>query len=122
MIRSVVLALILITGASVCPTGAPDPQKWRIVYGDEAWYRERTEAEREWRGILRPRAVVEGPNARTAVRFDFVTDHGAFGVYAPTNALDELVNESIVIRGKLVDLREADRRVEIWPGAIVRIP
>ena len=85
-------------------------------------YRERNEAEREWRGTLHPRALVEGPNARTAVRFDFVMQDGAFSVYAPTNALDDLANESVVIRGKLVDLGEADRRVEIWPGAIARIP
>ena len=120
MIRSVVFALILITGASVCSTGAPESPEWRIIYGDEAWYRERSEAEREWRGTLRPRAVIEGPNARTAVRFDLVTDEGALAVYAPTNALDDLVNESVVIRGKLVDLGEADRRVEIWPGAIAQ--
>jgi hypothetical protein len=120
MIR-LAFALILITGASVCPTGAPDPREWRIVYGDEAWYRERNEAEHEWRGTLRPRAVIEGPNARTAVRFDLMTDDGAFAVYAPTNALDDLANESVIIRGKLVDLGEADRGVEIWSGAIARV-
>ena len=59
-------------------------------------------------------------DARTAVRFDLVTDDGTVAVYAPTNALDDLANESVVVRGKLVEPGESDRPVEIWPGAVAR--
>ena len=122
MTHPIVFALVLILGASVCSTGAPDSEQWQIVYGGEAWYRERNEPEREWRGTLRHRAVIEGPNARTALRFDLVTDDGALAVYAPTNALDDLIEKPVVIRGKLVDPGETERRVELWPGAMRAAP
>jgi hypothetical protein len=88
------------------------------VYGGEAWYRERHEIEHEFRGTLRPRATIESPDARTAVRFDLVTGDDSIPVYAPTNALDDLANHEVVIRGKEVDLREEGRSVELWPGAV----
>ena len=112
--RLLALAMMIAIGASVCSTGAPE-NGWRIVYANEAWYRERPEAEREWLGTLRPRTVIEGPNARTALRYDLVTADGAIPVYAPTDALEPFRNGRVVIRGKQIRL---DEGVELWPGAI----
>ena len=114
--RFLALAMIIAIGASVCSTGAPEPEDgWRIVYGNEAWYRERAEAEREWRGTLRPRKVIEGPNARTALRYELAMSDGSIPVYAPTDALDAFSNRRVIIRGKQV---RVDEGMELWPGAI----
>jgi hypothetical protein len=115
MTRALALALFVITGASVCSTGAPEPNPaWQTVYADEDWYRERAEPERKLVGTLRPREVVYGPNARTALRYTLVMSDGALAVYAPTDALDRHVNKLVAIRGKEVRLDET----ELWPGAI----
>ena len=121
MSRLFTFAVVLGLGASVCSTGAPEANAWRIVSADQAWYRERPEAEREWRGVLRPRKLLEGPNARSALRYDLVMNDGAIPVYAPTDALDAFVNDPVVIRGKQIDLRDADGGLELWPGAIARV-
>jgi hypothetical protein len=110
MTRLLVLALLAITGASVCSTGAPE-NGWRTVYANEEWYRERPEPEREWRGTLRPREVINGPMARTALRYTLETPGAALPVYAPTDALDPYANRPVAIRGKQVD-------GELWPGAV----
>ena len=106
-------ALVLLLGASACPAGAPE---WRSVYVSEAWYRERSEPEREWRGTLRPRQVIEGPNARTALRYELATDKENLAVYAPTDALDRFAGQAVAIRGKLVAMDVP----ELWPGWISR--
>ena len=85
---------------------------------DEAWYRERPGAERERHGVLRLRKVTEGPNTRTALRYELVMNGAAIAVYAPTDAVDAFANKAVTIRGKQVDLRNSDGGMELWPGAI----
>jgi hypothetical protein len=111
MIRFAVFALLFL-GASVCSTGAPE--EWHSVYASEAWYQERPEPEREWHGTLRLRTVVEGPNARTALRYELATSDGATAVYAPTAALDRFANAEVTLRGKLVQVDDA---AELWVAA-----
>lgn len=120
MNRFLGFAIMMVIGASVCSTGAPESKEWRVVYADQAWYRERPEAEREWRGVLRPRKVIEGPMARSALRYDLVTNDDAIPVYAPTDAVDAFANEPVAIRGKQIDLSNADGELELWPGTITR--
>lgn len=109
MIRSATLALLLL-GASVCTTGAPVP-----IYENEPWYRQSPEPEREWRGTLERRTVVEGPMARTALRYELATVEARIPVYAPTDALDRYAGKSITVRGKLV---EVEGTKELWVGAV----
>jgi hypothetical protein len=111
MIRFVASALVLILGASVCTTGAPE---WRTVYGNQAWYRERAEPEREWRGTLRPLRVIEGPNSRTALRYELATADQSIAVYAPNDALDRFANQKVEVRGKVVAMDIP----ELWIGSI----
>jgi len=107
----IALIALLILGASVCTTGAPEA----IIYANETWYRESAEPEREWRGTLRPRAGGESPHGRTSLRYELATSDGTFPVYAPTSALDRYANAEVEVRAKLVEMEGAR---ELWIGVI----
>jgi hypothetical protein len=93
-----------------------------VVFAQEPWYRERTEAERDWDGTLRRRTVIAGPNARTALRYSLIVDGRMLAVYAPTDRLEPFVDARVRIRGKLVDLSPEGFGPELWPGAAERLP
>ena len=88
-----------------------------VVFAQEPWYRERTEAERDWDGTLRRRAVIAGPNARTALRYSLIFDGRTLAVYAPTDRLEPFVDARVRIRGKLADLSPEGFGPELWHGS-----
>ena len=108
----------MVIGVSDCSIAASQADPWRIVYADQAWYREQSVSEREWHGVLRPRKVTEGPNSRTALRYELDMNGDAVAVYAPTDAVDAFANKAVTIRGKQIELRDSEEDTELWPGAI----
>jgi hypothetical protein len=116
---AVVFALAWLAGGALGPSPGGAEQRV-VVFEREPWYRSRAEAEAAWSGTLQRRAVVEGPNARTALRYSLVTGGGTIAVYAPTDRLEPFVDGTVLVRGKLVDLSREGFGTELWPGSIVR--
>ena len=109
-------------GMSICSFVAPQSGPWRTVYADQAWYRDSPVSEGEWHGVLRPREVIGGPGARTALRYELVMNGDAIAVYAPTDAVDAFANKRVTVRGKRIASRSSDEAPELWPGAIAQRP
>lgn len=90
------------------------------IYAREDWYLDRAEPEKSWRGVLAPREIVQGPGARQALVYELIADEGSVAVYA-ANAQDQLepfLGREVLIRGKLVDLREEGFGEELWIASI----
>ena len=92
-----------------------------VIFAHEPWYHARPEPERDWRGTLRRREVIAGPNARTALRYSLMVGAETLAVYAPTDRLEPLVGGPVVITGKLVDLTGEGFGPELWPGSVARV-
>lgn len=93
------------------------------VFAGMDWYRARPEPEEEYRGTLRRREVVAGPAARTALRYNLVTETVPFAVYAPEHdqTLEPYVGHSVAVRAKLVNLTAEGFGIELWIGAIASL-
>jgi hypothetical protein len=86
------------------------------IYADADWYKSRPEPERQWRGILRQRPVVEGPGSRTALTFALVTPERTYPVYAAGVGKDlaPFTGQWVEVEGKLVDLGDEGFGEELW--------
>jgi hypothetical protein len=90
------------------------------IYAEADWYRERSEPEKEWRGVLREREVKVGPATRTALTYKLVRDDQELPIYAANVApkLAPFVGRQVLIRGKLVDLSKEGFGRELWIASI----
>lgn len=90
------------------------------VFADEAWYRERSEPEQTWQGILQRRVADSGPGGRPGLTFLLQTADQDLPVYAAgvDHRLDPFVGARVTIAGKLVDLRSEGFGRELWIGVI----
>lgn len=97
--------------------GAED---FTVIDAEEPWYRERAEAEREWRGILRKREPQGGPGSRDSLRFSLEMRDRTLPVYAPGagRKLAPFTGKRINTRAKLVDLRSEGFGQELWIGSV----
>jgi hypothetical protein len=90
------------------------------VYAHTDWYAERSEAEEEWKGVLRRCDPPGGPAARAALTFCLLTGGRQLNVYAAH--LDELLTPleglRVKARGKLVDLSAEGHGEELWLASI----
>jgi len=61
-----------------------------------------------------------GPAARTALRYELVTDAESFAVYAPGEGreLEPFIGQQVVARAKLIDLSSEGFGTELWIGSI----
>jgi hypothetical protein len=87
------------------------------VFAGAPWYRERTEPEVRWEGMLAPHSRALGPGSRGGLDFvlqDAGTDLAVYsaGVEALLRPFD---GRRVVVWGKRVDV---DGTVELWPGRI----
>lgn len=92
------------------------------IASDEAWYRERSEPERSWTGVLEKRPIDQGPNARSALAFTLVAGRERFPVYSPAPIAAKLApfeGKKLVVRGKLIDLSSESFGKEVWIGTVV---
>jgi hypothetical protein len=74
----------------------------------------------DWMGTLRERDVPVGPAARTGLTFTLVTEAEQYPVYASNveKQLAAFVGRSVIVRGKLVDLRNEGYGEELWIASI----
>ena len=94
------------------------------IYADTDWYAERPEQEQEWAGVLRRREPEVGPDNRPALNYTLVTSGGELDVYAAhvDEILAPLDDRRVVARGKLVDLGDAGRGLELWLASVEVAP
>lgn len=121
-LTAVAVTLVLGPSTGGCcppPVHAREPE-WVVIFGDEEWYKARSEQEQPFRGRLRPREVTSGPGSRTALRYALVTDDSTLPVYAPdeNDRLRRFVERRVVARGKRVDLASEGFGVELWIARI----
>jgi hypothetical protein len=90
------------------------------IYARTEWYRARSESEQSWEGVLEERHAPVGPASRSALRYTLVVNGSQFPVYAPDLAqkLAPFVRQRVMVRGKLVDLREEGFEQELWIASI----
>lgn len=86
----------------------------------EHWYDDRPEPEQRVAGVLRAAAVRSTPGGRDRLPYLLQADNGDVPVYAPAleDRLDRLVDQPVVLVGKLVDLSDEGFGTELWVGAI----
>ncbi|WP_299406723.1 hypothetical protein [Acaryochloris sp. IP29b_bin.148] len=91
-----------------------------VIYANANWYQGQPSTERMWQGILQERQASQGPSSRLGLNFTLVTSDGELPVYAANVVpkLMPLVNTSVVVRGKLVDLKDEGFGPELWIGSI----
>jgi hypothetical protein len=90
------------------------------VYGRTDWYQSRPELESVWSGTLEERAEVLGPGSRGGLAFTLITEESRLNVYAATakEVLEPFLGRPVLIRGKLVDLRNEGEGQELWIASI----
>jgi hypothetical protein len=90
------------------------------IYAAADWYRARPEPERVWQGQLQERPALVGPAGRTTLTYTGVTPDAHLPVYAPDGGhhLKPFVGPWVVVKGKLVDLRNEGLGQELWIGAV----
>ena len=95
-------------------------EDFTVIDADEPWYRERSEAEQEWRGVLRKREREGGPGSRDSLRFMLQTRDRVLTVYGAGagGRLSRFTGKRIVARAKLVDLRSEGFGQELWIGSV----
>jgi hypothetical protein len=90
------------------------------VYGRTDWYCSRPEPERVWSGTLEERSEVLGAGSRGGLAYTLLTEQDQFNVYAANvkEILDSFRGRLVLIRGKLVDLRNEGEGQELWIASI----
>lgn len=87
----------------------------------ERWYDDRPEPEQTVAGVLRAAATPSTPGGRDRLPYRLQTDdEHLVPVYAPAleERLGRLVDQPVVLVGKLVDLSGEGFGTELWLGAI----
>lgn len=94
--------------------------QWVTIYAKAEWYRARPEPEQLWRGTLAKRDAPVGPNTRNALKYSLRTGKDDVAVYAAgvEERLASFVDQEVLVRGKLVDLREEGQGKELWIASI----
>jgi hypothetical protein len=90
------------------------------IFAGAEWYLARPEPEREWQGVLHPRAAPVGPASRTALLYTLLTGDAQLPVYT-ANIAPQLIPYAGVpvrVRGKLVDLSDEGFGQELWIGSV----
>lgn len=95
-------------------------EKVTEVFSRENWYQARSEREQTWRGVLREREPLQGPNSRNTLLFTLVAGNQSIAVYAAgvAKTLKPFAGKQVSVRGKLVDLRDEGYGEELWIGSI----
>jgi len=90
------------------------------VYARTDWYRSRPEPERVWSGALQERSEVLGPGSRGGLAYTLITEQAWLNVYAANvkEVLEPFVGRQVLIRGKLVNLRNEGEGQELWIASI----
>jgi len=90
------------------------------VYGSMEWYRERSEPEQLFRGVLESRETPLGPAGRGALIYELTTNAGSLAIYAPGDGkkLKPYVGRQVVVRAKLIDLSSEGFGPELWIACI----
>jgi len=115
--------LVAVTALAGAPTVGGQEAAMAVIHADTDWYRDRPEAEREWRGTLRERKASVGPTGRPALAFELVTPDEKLPVYAAGVKLKlaPFVGAEVVARGKRVDLTTEGYGPELWIGSLRRV-
>ena len=90
------------------------------VYARTDWYQSRPELETVWLGTLEERFEVLGPGSRGGLAYTLVTEQSRLNVYAANarDVLEPFLGRPVLIRGKLVDLRNEGEGQELWIASI----
>jgi hypothetical protein len=116
------LMLPVVMTACVAQASPPGPgiPAMSDVYGAMDWYRERSEPEQWFQGVLQTRDVPVGPAGRGALRYELTSNAGSLPVYAPGDGseLKSHVGRQVVVRAKLIDLSSEGFGPELWIAAI----
>jgi hypothetical protein len=110
--------------ATAAPTARAQEANMTIIYAKADWYQLRPEAEQVWKGTLQENSAPVGPGGRGGLDYSLATDDTELLVYAPDGGplLAPFVGRSVVVRGKLVDLRNEGLGQELWIAAIGMSP
>ena len=86
----------------------------------ESWYDDRPEPEQSVSGVLRSAVARSTPGGRDRLPYRLLVDGGLIPVYGPAfeDRLDRLVDQPVVLVGKLVDLSGEGFGRELWVGSI----
>lgn len=97
---------------------------WVTIHANTEWYRARPETEQQWGGMLAKRDAPVGPNTRTALNYSLRSGKDDVAVYAAgvEERLAPFVDQEVLVRGKLVDLREEGHGRELWIASIRTSP
>jgi hypothetical protein len=119
MTRRSILAVLLGATARVVVATEQRADMMKI-FADEPWYRDRSEPERNWEGVLAEREVGAGPDTRQALGHVLQVGDRSLPVYAPSQraTLKPFVNRRVLVVGRLVDLAGEGFGEELWPGWI----
>ncbi len=115
-------------GVTTCEARQPDVSVQDttvvIVHASADWYVAVEAPEQRWTGRLRKRTVVVGPNTRSGLRYELLTDEGELPVYDPRedSPLAPFLGLEVEITAKLVDLSAEGFGRELWVGSIRRAP
>lgn len=82
----------------------------------ESWYYDRAEPEQTVSGVLRAAAVQSTPGGRDRLPYRLLVDGDLVAIYGPAleARLDELVDQPVVLVGKMVDLSNEGFGLEFW--------
>jgi hypothetical protein len=90
------------------------------VYARTDWYQSCPEPEKVWSGTLEERSEVLGPGSRGGLAYTLITEQGRLNVYAANakEVLEPFLGRLVLIRGKLVNLRNEGEGQELWIASI----
>lgn len=90
------------------------------VYARTDWYQSRPELETVWSGTLERRSEVLGPGSRGGLAYTLITEQDRLNVYAANakEVLEPYLGRPVLVRGKLVNLRNEGEGRELWIASI----
>ena len=98
--------------------GEQTSSEWKIVFANSTWYRECTEKEKIFQGVLLKNTTVQGPAGRPGLGFILRLENKNFPVYSAN--IDQVLNlylgKNVSVRAKRVDFKNEGFGVEIWIG------
>lgn len=85
----------------------------------ESWYDDRPEPEQSISGVLRAASTPSTPGGRDRLPYRLLADGDLIPLYGPAfeDRLDQLVDQPVVLVGKLVDLSGEGFGTELWVGS-----
>jgi hypothetical protein len=86
----------------------------------ESWYDDRAEPEQSVSGVLKAAATPSTPGGRDRLPYRLLVDGESVAVYGPAleDRLGDLVDQPVVLVGKLVDLSDEGFGPELWVRAL----